>query len=82
LNHSSEKLLPRGAKVIAIVNGIAFVLTGSFWLSGLLSGKLPSPANAASVAEAANAASTQGFLIADCGLVIDLFVAQASSVYG
>jgi hypothetical protein len=63
--HHTFSRRPTGVTVIAIINGIAFLITLLFW--GLVSYEqlVPWPAGLTVMAERANAATTYGFLIGD-----------------
>ena len=73
--------LPKGARVIAVTYGLAAIITGSFWILGLLSDRLPSPAKAPTLPEAATAATTRGFLIADLVLALPLLLLSAIGIW-
>lgn len=80
-NTLSQPSLPKGARLIAIVNGIAAIITGLFWILGLFSDKLPSPSQASTLAEAAATATTTGFLIADLVFALPLLVLSAIGIW-
>ena len=80
-NTLSQASLPKGARLIAIVYGIAAIITGLFWILGLISDRLPSPSQASTLAEAAAAATTTGFLIADLVFALPLLVLSAIGIW-
>lgn len=56
---------PIGVSALAIINGIAFLLTLFFWLLILIKKIVPSPNDLTVLSERANAATTYGFAIGD-----------------
>ena len=56
---------PKAVAAIAIINGVAFLLTIVFWLMVFVKQLVPSPDELAAFAERANAATTYGFGIGD-----------------
>ncbi len=56
---------PQAVAFLAIINGLAFVLTLVFWLLILLKKLVPSPNDLTILSERANAATTYGFAIGD-----------------
>jgi hypothetical protein len=77
----SARSIPNGVKVIAIVYGIAAVITGLFWILGLFSDRLPNPTDVSTFAEKAAAATTKGFLIADLIFALPLLVLSAIGLW-
>jgi hypothetical protein len=68
MSEHSEKIQskrPTGLTIIAIVNGIAFVITILFWGTVYFKNLVPLPGSLEITAERANAATTYGFLIGD-----------------
>ena len=64
-SHSPTPKRPAGASAIAIINGIAFLLTLIFWGIVALKKLVPFPSELSVTSERANAAVTWGFLIGD-----------------
>ena len=80
-NTLSQTSLTKGARLIAIIYGIAAIITGLFWILGLFSDRLPSPSQASTLAEAAATATTTGFLIADLIYALPLLVLSAIGIW-
>jgi hypothetical protein len=62
---SSLQRRPTSAKIIAIVNGIAFAVTLLFWGLAFFGNLIPYPGGLTILSERANAATTYGFMIGD-----------------
>jgi hypothetical protein len=71
----------RGLKVIAVGNGIGFLLTLIFWLLGLVSGVLQNPSRLDTIVARGNAATTYGFMIADFVWAVPLLFLGAVGVW-
>jgi hypothetical protein len=56
---------PTGVTFIAVINGIAFLLTLLFWGTVAFSNAVPFPSGVEGIPDRANAATTWGFLIGD-----------------
>jgi hypothetical protein len=56
---------PTGVSAIAIINGIAFLLTLAFWGTVAIRKLVPFPSELSVMSERANAAVTWGFLVGD-----------------
>lgn len=65
LPEKSQLQRPISVAVIAIINGIGFVITILFWGIVYFKRLVPPPGELAAAAERMNAATTYGFLIAD-----------------
>jgi hypothetical protein len=63
--HPTTTKRPTGISVIAIINGIACVITILFWAMVFFRHLVPWPGELTAVPERANAATTYGFLIGD-----------------
>jgi hypothetical protein len=63
LTSSSKR--PKAVAFLAIINGLAFILTLVFWLAVLLKKIVPPPNELTVLSERANAATTYGFAIGD-----------------
>jgi len=73
--------IPNGIKVIAIVYGVAALITGLFWILGLFSDQLPNPGDLSTLTEKAAAATTKGFLVADLIFALPLLVLSAIGLW-
>jgi len=58
---TSSPQRPKAVALIAIINGVAFILTLVFWLSVILKKLVPPPNDLTVLSERANAATTYGF---------------------
>ena len=56
---------PVGLTILAVINGIAFVITLLFWGTVYFAKLVPLPGSLLNTAERANAATTYGFLVGD-----------------
>jgi hypothetical protein len=56
---------PKAVSTLAIINGIAFIITLTFWLFIFIKKVIPSPHDLTVLSERANAATTYGFGIGD-----------------
>jgi hypothetical protein len=66
MNHSIARFRrPGGITLLAIVNGVALVLTLVFWGLVYFGRLVPDPGSLGSLAERANAAVTYGFMLGD-----------------
>jgi hypothetical protein len=65
LSHTVTKPRPIGVSAIAIINGIAFLLTLAFWGTVAMKKLVPFPSELSVLSERANAAVTWGFLVGD-----------------
>jgi hypothetical protein len=64
-SEKTQSKRPTSLTIIAIVNGIAFVITILFWGTVYFKNLVPLPDSLTIAAERANAAVTYGFLIGD-----------------
>jgi len=65
LSENPSSARPKGVSALAIINGIAFLITLVFWLVILIKKVVPSPNDLTVLSERANAATTYGFAIGD-----------------
>jgi hypothetical protein len=65
ISRTTPKPRPSGVSAIAIINGIAFLLTLAFWGMVAIEKRVPFPSELPVMSERANAAVTWGFLVGD-----------------
>jgi len=65
ISQTTPKPRPAGVSTIAIINGIAFLLTLAFWGMVAIEKRVPFPSELSVMSERANAAVTWGFLVGD-----------------
>jgi hypothetical protein len=80
-SHAPVLKRPVGVSAIAIINGIAFVLTLVFWGMVAFKKLVPFPGELSVMSERANAAVTWGFLVGDIVFSAPLLLLAAFGVW-
>ena len=61
----NQQHIPVPLRILAVINGIAFINTLLFWGTVYFANLVPLPGNLVITAERVNAATTYGFLVSD-----------------